>query len=457
MKVAIVGTGYVGLVTGTCFAESGNTVVCIDIDQNKIDNLKRGLIPIYESGLEPLVIKNSEQNRLTFTTNLSEGVRDAEVIFLCLPTPPNGDDSADLRFILNLAEELGPLLGHYTVVVDKSTAPVGTSEQVYARISKRAIVDFDVVVNPEFLREGMAVEDFMKPGRVVVGTTSEKAQKIMKRLYDPFLRSGNQLICMDERSAELTKYAANSFLAMKISFMNEIANLSELLGCNVDAVRRGIGSDPRIGKRFLFPGIGYGGSCFPKDVKALVQSAKGVKYDFRILKAVMAVNEDQRVKLVHAVKTYFNGILEGKVLTIWGLSFKPNTDDIREAPSLYNIREFLEAGAIVRVYDPEAMLNARKVLDDCVQYFENAYDAASSADALLIMTEWPEFQAPDFERLSASLKEPVIFDGRNLYDLNLMRELNFTYYSIGRAPVIPEVESVEMNLEVELDELKKVG
>jgi UDPglucose 6-dehydrogenase len=457
MRLAIVGTGYVGLVTGTCFAESGNTVACIDIDQAKIENLKQGIIPIYEAGLESLVIKNLEQKRITFTTNLEEGVRDAEVIFVCLPTPQNGDESADLRFILSLADELGPLLLDYAVIVDKSTAPVGTSEQVRARIAAGTDTDFDVVVNPEFLREGMAVEDFMKPDRVVVGTRSERAQKIMERLYVPFLRSGNQLICMDERSAELTKYAANSFLATKISFMNEIANLSELFGCNVDSIRHGIGSDPRIGKRFLFPGIGYGGSCFPKDVKAMVQSAKAVNYDFKILKAVMSVNEEQRLKLIHTVKSYFNGSLEGKVLAIWGLSFKPNTDDVREAPALYIIEEFLDAQAVLQVYDPEAIPNARKILNDRVQYFESAYDAAATADALIIMTEWPEFQTPDFEKLSASLKQKVIFDGRNLYDLNLMRDLGYTYCSIGREPVNLLVEPIELNLEMELDELKKVG
>jgi UDPglucose 6-dehydrogenase len=457
MKLAIIGTGYVGLVTGTCFAESGNTVACIDIDMSKIENLRRGIIPIYESGLETLVNKNLEQGRLTFTTNLREGIRDAEVIFLCLPTPQNGDDSADLRFILSLADDLGPLLTDYVVIVDKSTAPVGTSEQVRARISAKAEIEFDVVVNPEFLREGRAVEDFMKPDRIVIGTSSDRAKNTMERLYAPFLRQGNLLICMDERSAELTKYAANSFLATKISFMNEIANLSELFGCNVDMIRKGLGTDPRIGKRFLFPGIGYGGSCFPKDVKALVQSAKAVNYDFRILKAVMSVNEDQRVKLVHAVKNYFNGSLEGKVLAIWGLSFKPNTDDVREAPALYNIEEFVEAKAMVRVYDPEAIPNARKLLKDKVQYFDTAYEAAESADVLIIMTEWAEFQTPDFDRLSACLKQRVIFDGRNLYDLNLMRELGYMYFSIGRESVNPMSAPVEMDLEIEVSELKKVG
>lgn len=432
MKIAVVGTGYVGLVTGTCFAETGNTVTCIDIDQAKVTKLKNGTITIYEPGLEQLFERNIKQERLFFTTNLAEGIKDAKVIFLALPTPPGEDGSADLKYILKVADDLGPLLEDYTVVVDKSTVPVGTAEKVRARIAKNAKVEFDVVSNPEFLREGVAVEDFMKPERVVIGTTSARAKKIMDTLYAPYVRQGNPLVFMDEKSAELTKYAANSFLAAKITFMNEIANLCELVGADVDAIRKGIGTDSRIGKRFLFPGIGYGGSCFPKDVQALAKSAADAKYEFKMLKAVMDVNHTQKTKLLARVKDYFKGDLKGKTIAVWGLSFKPHTDDIREAPALYNIDEFLKAGATVKVHDPESMNNVKQIYGDKLQYFDSAYDAAENADAIFIATEWPEFRTPDFEKLTSIVREKVIFDGRNVYELDVMKEQGFKYFSIGR-------------------------
>ena len=432
MKIAVIGTGYVGLVTGTCFAETGNTVTCVDIDQEKIKKLQDGIITIYEPGLEQLFERNIKQQRLFFTTNLEEGIQGAKIIFLALPTPPGEDGSADLKYILKVAEDLGPLLKDYTVLVDKSTVPVGTTEKVTSKIAARAQVDFDVVSNPEFLREGVAVEDFMKPDRVVIGTNSAKARKVMESLYAPFVRQGNPIIFMDDRSAELTKYAANSFLATKITFMNEIANLCELLGADVDSVRKGVGTDSRIGKRFLFPGIGYGGSCFPKDVQALAKSSKDAKYDFKILNAVMDVNEKQKTRLIPQIKKYFNNNLKGKTIAIWGLAFKPHTDDIREAPALYNIDALLKEGAILKVHDPEGMENVKKVVGDKITYCETPYDAAQDADAIFIATEWPEFRTPDFDRLSSILKNKVIFDGRNLYDLTIMKELGYSYYSIGR-------------------------
>ncbi|HEX5172498.1 MAG TPA: UDP-glucose/GDP-mannose dehydrogenase family protein [Cyclobacteriaceae bacterium] len=435
MKIAVVGTGYVGLVTGTCFAETGNTVTCIDIDQEKIKKLKGGQITIYEPGLEQLFERNLKQERLFFTTNLSEGIKGAKMIFLALPTPPGEDGSADLKYVLKVAEDLGPLLSEYTVIVDKSTVPVGTAEKVRAKIAAGSKVEFDVISNPEFLREGVAVEDFMKPDRVVIGTRSEKAKKITEALYAPFVRQGNPIIFMDERSAELTKYAANSFLAAKITFMNEIANLCELLGADVDAVRKGIGTDSRIGKRFLFAGIGYGGSCFPKDVQALAKSSEDVNYDFKMIKAVMEVNHSQKTKLLPAMKKYFGGNLKNKTIAIWGLSFKPHTDDIREAPALYNIEELINEGAIVKAHDPESMENVKKIFGDKIQYKDSPYHVLENADALLIATEWPEFRTPDFEKVSSLLKTKVIFDGRNLYELQTMRDLGYTYFSIGREVV----------------------
>jgi UDPglucose 6-dehydrogenase len=435
MKIAVVGTGYVGLVTGTCFSETGNTVTCIDIDKEKVKKLQGGKVTIYEPGLEQLFDRNIKQKRLLFTTDLKEGIKDAKIIFLALPTPPGEDGSADLKYILKVADDLGELLTEYTVIVDKSTVPVGTADKVRARIAAKAKVEFDVVSNPEFLREGVAVEDFMKPERVVIGTTSPKARKVMESLYAPFVRQGNPLVFMDERSAELTKYAANSFLATKITFMNEIANLCELLGADVDSVRKGVGTDSRIGKRFLFPGIGYGGSCFPKDVQALAKSSADTNYDFKILKAVMDVNEAQKTKLVPRVKEYFKGNLKGKTIAMWGLSFKPHTDDIREAPALYNIEALLAEGVKIKAHDPEAMENVKKQIGDKIQFCPTPYDAAEGADAIFIATEWPEFRTPDFDKLGSILKSKVIFDGRNLYELSLMKELGFAYYSIGREVV----------------------
>ncbi len=449
MKIAVVGTGYVGLVTGTCFAETGNIVTCIDIDQKKIDKLSSGEITIYEPGLEKIFIRNLKEQRLSFTTLLNEGIKDAEVIFLALPTPPGEDGSADLKYILGVASDLGKILStdHYTVIVDKSTVPVGTAELVERAItessggklkssdSKEDNGSFDVVSNPEFLREGVAVDDFMKPDRVVIGTSSEKAQKVMNQLYAPFVRQGNPVIFMDKRSAELTKYAANSFLATKISFMNEIAQLCEKLGADVDMVRRGMGSDNRIGKRFLFPGIGYGGSCFPKDVKALVKSAEDVHYDFKILNAVMDVNQKQKLHLTTRIKEFFNNNLPGKKIALWGLAFKPNTDDIREAPALEIIDALVKEGVVVTAYDPEAMDNVRKLIGDKIIYAENQYDCLKNADALVIATEWNEFRTPDFLKMVSSMKRKIIFDGRNLFDVNAINELGFYYESIGR-PVI---------------------
>lgn len=434
MKIAVVGTGYVGLVTGTCFAETGNTVTCVDIDEKKVASLKAGKMTIYEPGLDILFERNIKQGRLFFTTSLQDGIKDAQVIFLALPTPPGADGSADLKYVLGVARDLGGLLQHYVVVVDKSTVPVGTAQRVAEQIRIGAKVEFDVISNPEFLREGVAVEDFMKPDRVVIGTTANRARKMMENLYAPFVRQGNPILFMDERSAELTKYAANAFLATKITFMNEIANLCEKVGADVDSVRRGLGTDNRIGKRFLFPGIGYGGSCFPKDVQALAKTSEENAYDFRILKSVMAVNEAQKTKLIARIHKQF-GTVKGRTIAFWGLSFKPQTDDIREAPALYNIDELLSAGAIIRAHDPEAMENVRKLLGDRITYHDNPYEAAQGADAIFIATEWPEFRAPDFTRLAAVMKSKIIFDGRNLYDLQEMEEAGFTYISIGRKSV----------------------
>jgi UDPglucose 6-dehydrogenase len=431
MKIAVVGTGYVGLVTGTCFAETGNHVSCIDIDAKKIKKLNAGTITIYEPGLEPLFQRNLHQQRLSFTTDLAQGIKGADIIFLALPTPPGEDGSADLQYILKVASELGGLLDHYTVVVDKSTVPVGTAEKVNRVIAEKAKVPFDVVSNPEFLREGVAVDDFMKPNRVVIGSASSQAEAVMRQLYAPFLRQGNPILFMDVKSAELTKYAANAFLATKITFMNEIANLCSLLGADVDAVRQGIGTDTRIGKRFLFAGIGYGGSCFPKDVQALSKSAQAVAYEFDLLKAVMKVNDRQKEKLIEPIETFL-GSLKGKTIAIWGLAFKPYTDDIREAPALANIQLLLEKGVKLRVYDPEAMNNVRELIGDRMYYAENQYDALEDADVLMIMTEWPVFRTPDFSIVASKMKNKAIFDGRNLYDLAQMKKLGFTYHSIGR-------------------------
>ena len=440
MNITVVGTGYVGLVTGTCLAETGNSVTCVDIDEHKVMRLKAGRMPIYEPGLEKLFERNLKEERLHFTTSLGEGIRDAQIVFLALPTPPGEDGSADLRYVLGVAGEIGQLLTEYKIIINKSTVPVGTADKVKAAIALNYQGEFDVVSNPEFLREGVAVEDFMKPDRIVIGTQSERAKKLLEQLYGPYVRQGNPIIFMDERSSELTKYAANSFLATKISFMNEIAQICERLGADVDMVRRGMGSDERIGKRFLFPGIGYGGSCFPKDVQALVHSSGEVGYEFKILDAVMDVNEKQKVHLVGKIKDYFEGDLQGRHFALWGLAFKPNTDDIREAPALYIIDELLESGATITAFDPEAMRNVKRVLGDRITYAENQYDALHGADALIIATEWNEFRTPDFLKIVSNLRRKVIFDGRNLFDTAAIAELGFNYESIGR-PVLTKTRS----------------
>ncbi|CAN5612721.1 UDP-glucose/GDP-mannose dehydrogenase family protein [soil metagenome] len=440
MKIAVVGTGYVGLVTGTCFAETGNEVVCVDIDKTKVDKLSSGKITIYEPGLEKIFLRNQREGRLQFTTSLAEGIKDAQVIFLALPTPPGEDGSADLKYILGVAKDLGTLIkaDDYKIIIDKSTVPVGTAAKVEKALLGNGGIEgtFDIVSNPEFLREGVAVDDFMKPDRVVIGTSSDKAKKVLSDLYAPFVRQGNPVIFMDEKSAELTKYAANSFLATKITFMNEIAQLCELLGADVDMVRKGIGSDERIGRRFLFPGIGYGGSCFPKDVQALAKSSIEVDYSFKILDAVMEVNEKQKLHLVPKITAFFNGDLKGKKIALWGLAFKPNTDDIREAPALYLIEAFLAAGATVATFDPEAMNNVKQLLGDKITFVESQYDALKDADALVIATEWSEFRTPDFKKITSMLKNKAIFDGRNLFDLKQMEDLGYHYVSIGRRAVV---------------------
>ena len=435
MNVSIIGTGYVGLVTGTCFAETGNHVLCVDIDEAKVDTLRAGKMPIYEPDLDVLFARNLKAGRLKFTTKLEEAVEKTDIIFLALPTPPNEDGSADLSYVLKVADDLGKLMKSYKVIVDKSTVPVGTAEKVKAAIAKNCKTDFDVVSNPEFLREGFAVDDFMKPDRVVIGASTDKARKMMEELYKPYVRQGNQVYFMDLRSAELTKYAANSFLATKISFMNEIANLCEKVGADVDMIRIGIGSDARIGKRFLFPGIGYGGSCFPKDVKALVQSANENDYDFSILKSVMKVNETQKRILLPRIKKHL-GKLEGKKFALWGLAFKPDTDDIREAASLLLIDELLKEKATISAFDPAAMDNVKKLVGNKIHFAADEYETLKDADALIIATEWSIFRTPDFEAMKKLMKKPVIFDGRNLYSVDQMQDLGFTYFSIGRKNII---------------------
>ena len=442
MKIAVVGTGYVGLVSGTCFAETGNQVTCIDIDKNKINKLQSGEITIYEPGLEKIFTRNLKEGRLHFISSLADGIKDAALIFLALPTPTGENGSADLKYILGVAKDLGGLLqpGDYKVIVDKSTVPVGTTEKVKLAIlaagTDKLADSFDVVSNPEFLREGAAVEDFMKPDRVVIGTSSEKARQVMQQLYEPFVRQGNPIIFMDEKSAELTKYAANSFLAVKISFMNEIAVLSEKLGADVDMVRRGIGTDFRIGKHFLYPGLGYGGSCFPKDVQALSVSSKEAAYDFKILNAVMQVNVLQKEFFINKISSFYNDNLKGKKFAVWGLAFKPNTDDIREAPALEIIANLLANGASVTAFDPEAMPNVKKETKLSINFAPDQYSALQDADALIICTEWNEFRTPDFEKIASKLKAKVIFDGRNLYDTEHMKNKGFYYESIGREKVM---------------------
>jgi len=432
MKIAVIGTGYVGLVTGTCLAETGNDVICVDINEAKVKKMQGGEVPIYEPGLDLLFHRNIEQGRLTFTTVLADAIKDAQIIFMALPTPPGGDGAADLSYILGAAKDVARLITEYKIIVNKSTVPVGTADKVTAVFVEHTDIEVDVVSNPEFLREGVAVDDFMKPDRVVLGTKSERAKKLMTELYGPYVRQGNPILFMDERSSELTKYAANSFLATKITFMNEIANLCELVGADVDAVRKGIGSDDRIGKRFLFPGVGYGGSCFPKDVQALVKSSDDYAYDFQILKSVMEVNERQKTILVDKVLKYYKNDIKGKHFALWGLAFKPETDDIREAPALYIIDDLLKNGATVTVFDPEAMENVRNLIGDKVSYAKNPYEALENAEALLIATEWSVFRNPDFEKIENTLKNKVVFDGRNLYDLQKMIDLGYYYNSIGR-------------------------
>ncbi len=435
MNIAVVGTGYVGLVTGTCFAEMGNHVVCVDIDAAKVDSMRNGNMPIYEPHLDVIFERNLKQGRLSFTTDLAATIKDSKIIFLALPTPPGEDGSADLSYVLGVAEQLGKLLTEYKVIVNKSTVPVGTAEKVHAAIALNCKTEFDVVSNPEFLREGFAVDDFMKPDRVVIGTDSEKARKIMSDLYAPFVRQGNPIYFMDARSSELTKYAANAFLATKITFMNEIANLCEKVGANVDMIRIGIGSDTRIGKRFLFAGIGYGGSCFPKDVQALARTAQDFDYDFKVLTSVMDVNDRQRTSIVDKIKSYFGNDLSGKKIALWGLAFKPDTDDIREAPALYIIDLLLKEGVSIAAYDPEASNNVKKVFGEKIKYASDPYEAVEGADALLIATEWSVFRTPEFDKLAKKMKAKVIFDGRNLYDPAKMKELGFYYNSVGRTVV----------------------
>jgi len=436
MKIAVIGTGYVGLVTGTCLAETGNEVICVDIVEEKVNKMRAGEMPIYEPGLDLLFHRNIKQERLTFTTNLAEAVESAKVIFLALPTPPGADGSADLSYVLGAAKDIAKLVKEYKVIVTKSTVPVGTADKVTAVLKANTNIQCAVVSNPEFLREGVAVEDFMKPDRVVIGTMDEKARKIMGELYEPYVRQGNPILYMDERSSELTKYAANSFLATKITFMNEIANMCELVGADVDMVRKGVGADARIGKRFLFPGVGYGGSCFPKDVQALAKSAAENAYEFKILNSVMEVNETQKKRLAVKMREYYGEEgLKGKKFALWGLAFKPETDDIREAPALYIIDELVAAGASIVAYDPEGMPNVKKLLGDKISYANNRYDALTDADALIIVTEWPVFRTPDFDFMKEKLKSPVVFDGRNLYDLDRMKAAGFYYNSIGRKTV----------------------
>ncbi len=436
MKISVIGTGYVGLVTGTCFSEVGVDVTCVDIDIKKIENLQKGILPIYEPGLEEMVLRNVQKNRLHFTNSLQESLIDAEVAFIAVGTPPDEDGSADLKYVLAVASAIGEHMQKPLVVVTKSTVPVGTAEKVrnalQAQLDKRGVkIKYYVSSNPEFLKEGAAIEDFMKPDRIVVGIDSAEAEDIMKRLYKPFLLNGHPIIFMDIPSAEMTKYAANAMLATKISFMNDVANLCEIMGADVNMVRKGIGSDTRIGNKFIYPGVGYGGSCFPKDVKALIKTAKENNYNMRILNAVEEVNDSQKEVLFNKVRTHFNNNLKGKTFALWGLSFKPKTDDMREAPSLVIIEKLLKAGASVVAYDPVAQHEAQRILGDTISYSNNMYDTLNNADALLIVTEWPEFRVPNFTDVAARLNNKVIFDGRNIFDTNDMKNLGFDYYCIG--------------------------
>ena len=435
MKISVIGTGYVGLVVGTCLAEGGNDVICVDIDEKKIRMLRKSISPIYEPGLEELLEKNIREKRLVFTTDLEQAVKQTEVIFLALPTPQSEDGSADLKHVLEVAKMIGTYMNGYKLVVNKSTVPVGTADRVRTIIRKQTELDFDVVSNPEFLKEGNAVNDFLKPDRVVVGSSSQRAISIMQDLYAPFVRTGNPIIVMDERSSEMSKYIANAFLASRISFMNEVANLCERVGADVDMVRKGVGTDPRIGPQFLFAGVGYGGSCFPKDVSALVKTAKEYRYDFKILEAVERVNKQQRQLFLDKILKFFGDNLKGKTIAVWGLSFKPKTDDMREAPSVTIIEGLLKRGAVVNVHDPIAMEEAKKHLGQKVKYFKNDYDSLRGVDALVVVTEWSEFRRPDFDRMKSLMRGRVIFDGRNIFATDKMKELGYTYYSIGRKVV----------------------
>jgi len=437
LKVSVIGTGYVGLVVGTCFAESGNDVICVDVDPRKLKMLRRGESPIYEPGLSELLRKNLGEKRLTFTSDLSLAVRKTEIIFLALPTPQSEDGSADLRHVLEVAGEIGRLMNGYKVIVNKSTVPVGTADRVREIVGRETGYEFDVVSNPEFLKEGAAINDFLKPDRVVIGSSSPRAIALMQDLYAPFVRTGNPLILMDERSSELTKYAANSFLATKVSFMNEIANLCERVGADVDLVRKGMGTDARIGTQFLFAGAGYGGSCFPKDVAALLHTSREHRHPLQILDAVEAVNRKQKTVLVEKLKRHYHGSLRGKTVALWGLAFKPNTDDVREAPALTIITALRKLGCKIQAHDPEAMEEMRRKVGTTIKYFENNYDALKGADALMLVTEWNEFRRPDFERMKSLMRSPVVFDGRNIYDPQTMRQKGFVYYGIGRNGLRP--------------------
>jgi UDPglucose 6-dehydrogenase len=433
LKLSVVGTGYVGLVVGTCFAESGNDVICVDNDERKLRMLKKGESPIFEPGLTDLLKKNIADERIVFTDSLEKAVRGTDIIFLALPTPQSEDGSADLQHVLNAAKQIGKFMNGYKVLVNKSTVPVGTADRVREIVAKETTFDFDVVSNPEFLKEGAAVNDFMKPDRIVVGTRSARALAMMEDLYAPFIRTGNPLIVMDERSSELTKYAANSFLATKISFMNEIANLCEKVGADVDLVRKGMGTDARIGTQFLFAGIGYGGSCFPKDVAALLNTSSSYGHDLEILQSVESVNKKQKQVIAEKIKKHFKGKIKGLTVAVWGLSFKPNTDDVREAPALSIISSLLKGGASVRAHDPEAMEEMKRKIGNTVKYFDSNYECLKGADALVIATEWNDFRRPDFERMKSLMKQAVIFDGRNIYDPRVMAEHGFLYYGIGRS------------------------
>jgi UDPglucose 6-dehydrogenase len=437
MKITIIGTGYVGLVSGSCFSETGIIVSCVDISKEKIEKLKQGIIPIYEPGLEAIVKRNLEKGKLTFSTNLEEGLHESEAVFIAVGTPPGEDGSADLKYVISVAADIGKLMKEYIVIVTKSTVPIGTSEKVKETVKnelkKRGVkIPFDIASNPEFLKEGAAVDDFLRPDRIIIGIESDRAKKIMEKLYKPFLLNGHPIVYMDIASAELTKYAANTMLATRISFMNDLANLCELVGADINSVRKGIGSDPRIGNKFIYPGIGYGGSCFPKDVKAIIKTADSYGYSLKVIKAVEEVNNSQKEIIYMKIKEYFKGKLKDRQFGIWGLSFKPNTDDIREAPALTLIRKLLADGARIKAYDPAAMAEVKKQMGNKIEYSKDLYEAAIDVDALILATEWPEFRIPNYKVLEKLMKQKIIFDGRNIYDPDELKELGFKYFCIGR-------------------------